>query len=99
MNIDKNLLIRISSNVYDIVKKYGLLIVILISLGIFGFLVLKIRTLADREPSSDLILEKSGQAPSTKVDESIAERVRQLQETNVEVRAIFEQSRNNPFQE
>lgn len=80
-------------------KKYAVFIFVLIGFGIFGFLVFRIRTLANREPSETTVNEKIGQNKPISVDESAVKKVEQLKATNVEVKALFEQSRDNPFQE
>jgi hypothetical protein len=80
-------------------KKYAVLIFVLVSLGVFGFLVFRIRTLASREPSEDVISEKSSKSQPINIDESAVKQVEQLQSANVDVKALFEQSRDNPFQE
>lgn len=83
----------------QIIKKYATFIFIISSLGVFGFLVFRIRTLATREPSESLIEEKKSQNKPISIDESAVKQVQQLQSANVEVQALFEQSRDNPFQE
>lgn len=82
-----------------LLKKYAVFIFVLVSLGVFGFLVLRIRTLAGKEPSETAITEKTDQSRPINIDQSAVEKVQQLQSTNVEVKALFEQSRDNPFQE
>lgn len=83
----------------SILKKYSVILFILLSLGILGYLVTRIKTLANHEPSIEMVNEKLNQNQSFVIDESIVRKIEQLKETNVDVKAIFEQTRDNPFQE
>lgn len=80
-------------------KKYAVFIFVLFGFGIFGFLVFRIRVLSNREPSDTMISDKTSQNKPTNIDESAVKRVEQLQSQNVEIKALFDQSRDNPFQE
>lgn len=99
MNLDVKSLTKIPEKLLPFLKKYGVLIFVLIGLGIFGFLVFRIRTLANTEPSEYQISEKAGESRPINIDKKAVEQVQQLQATNVEVKAFFDQSRDNPFQE
>ncbi len=81
------------------VHKYAVLGFVLISLGIFGFLVYRVRTLVSNEPSDDAVEAKLNETKSVKIDRSSVEKIQKLQATNVEVKALFDQARDNPFQE
>ncbi len=80
-------------------RKYAVLGFVLISLGIFGFLVFRVRTLVSTEPSDDAVEAKLSETKSVKIDRKSVEKIQQLQATNVEVKALFDQARDNPFQE
>lgn len=81
------------------IKKYSVFLFILFGLGVFGYLIIQIKTYANREPSESMIESKSSQNKSINIDKSAVKKVEELQETNVEVKALFEQARDNPFQE
>lgn len=99
MNISLKNLPAVINKLKTFFKQYATFIFILIGLGIFGFLVFRIRTLAGSEPDSSLVDEKTGQAGSISIDKSAVEKIQQLQDTNVQVKALFDQARDNPFQE
>lgn len=96
---DSNPLNDIATKVVSLLRTYSVFLFILVSLAIFGYLVLTIRTLANTEPSESAIAEKSGQEKSTTIDQSSIERIQQLQQQSVDVRTLLNQGRNNPFQE
>jgi predicted negative regulator of RcsB-dependent stress response len=66
---------------------------------IFGFLVFRISQLAQSEPSETAVEEKLQQVKRPKIDEKAVEKIQQLEDTNVQVRSLFKQARENPFQE
>ncbi len=99
MKLDIKNLQKIAVKYLLLFKKYAVFIFVLVGLGIFGFLVFRIRTLSSIEPSEDTISEKASQSQPVNIDESAVRKVEQLQSANVEVKALFEQSRDNPFQE
>jgi hypothetical protein len=82
-----------------LLKQYGVFIFVIGTLGIFGFLVFRVRTLATQEPSESAITEKAGQSRPIGIDKSAVEKIEQLQSANIEVKALFDQNRDNPFQE
>lgn len=71
----------------------------MIVLGLIGFLVFRINQLATAEPSEALIEEKLQTVARPKLDQTVINRIQQLQDQNVEVRSLFDQARNNPFNE
>lgn len=95
--------------VKDIVKKfagvghwfqrYAALLVILIVAASYGFLVWRINTYAGTEPTDDAVTEKLAASRSPKIDQKTIDKITQLQATNVEVRALFQHARDNPFQD
>lgn len=99
MKLDLKKIQSITAKLLTLIKRYAAFIFILISLGIFGFLVIRIKSLVSREPSETTVSEKSNQNKPVNIDESAVKKVEQLKSANVEVKALFEQSRDNPFQE
>lgn len=99
MNLDVKELTKVFQKILGFVKRYAVFIFVLLGLGIFGFLVFRIRTLANHEPSESAVEEKIGDARPITIDQSAVAKVQQLQSTNVDVKALFDQSRDNPFQE
>ncbi len=74
-------------------------ITILIVLGMFGFIVLKIRYYASVQPTQTAVDEKLQGLQRTRIDQAAIDRIENLESTNVDVRALFEEARDNPFQE
>lgn len=98
MNLDVKNLKIILQKAINLAKNNAVFIFILIGLATVGFLVFQIRTLSSLEPDDDLLLEKMGVNKPVRIDEESVEIIKELQDTNVEVKALFEQGRTNPFQ-
>lgn len=76
----------------------GLLFFLLVA-GVYGFVLFRINTLADIQPSEADI---SAQAPTTtipKVDPRVVEQLESLKDNSVNVQTLFDEARANPFQE
>lgn len=80
-------------------RRYSALLFILAIVSIYGFLVFRINSLTQLEPSDDAILEKLNTVKRPKVDQSAIDKINQLQGQNIEVKTLFDQARSNPFNE
>lgn len=99
LEINKTNLNKLADNTISAAKKYGLIIFIITGLLISSYLILSINNLLNKEPSEASIAEKSKLNQATKIDESAVNTIKDLRSANVEVKTLFEQSRDNPFQE
>lgn len=99
MKLDKKQFSAIAQKIVSFLKQYAVLIFILLGLGIFGFLVFRINILSNQEPTDEMVTEKLGQKKPIFINESDVKKVQELQSNNIEVKSLFEQSRDNPFQE
>ena len=70
---------------------------VLIVLLVYIFVVFKINNLAKAEPSSDQTTSAANLIP--KVNQKAISQIQALEQSNTQVRSLFEQARNNPFQE
>jgi hypothetical protein len=73
---------------------FGAIIVVLL---LYVFVVLKINTLASAEPSADQKNVVTASVP--KIDSKVINQIQSLENNNTQVHSLFEQARNNPFQE
>lgn len=65
---------------------------------IFGFLIWKIGTLANAEPSQDDLTEKLTSVVRPKIDPASIKKIEDLKSQNIDIQSYFS-DRNNPFQE
>lgn len=99
MNIDVKQILPKLQALLEKGKKYIVLIVIVIVAFIFSFLVLRIRSYANTEPTEDQVTEKLTTVQRPKIDKNAIGKIQQLEDQNVEVQSLFEQARDNPFSE
>jgi hypothetical protein len=99
MNVDiKNITTRLTP-ILKSLSKYTSLAVLLLFLGLAGFLVLRINQLTGAEPGDDLVAEKLKGVTRPKVDQKAVEAMENLEDQNVNVKALFDEARQNPFAE
>jgi hypothetical protein len=73
-------------------------IFILVVLCVYGFLIFKISTLLQAEPSEAAISEQST-VKRLKIDQNSINKIKELEDQNVGVQSLFESARDNPFQD
>lgn len=99
MNLDLTNIPAIFSKLALKIKGYlGFIVLVLVLLS-YGFLVFQIRNYALQSPDEIRIQEELTSLNIQKIDKASIEKIQRLEATNVEVKALFEQARNNPFQE
>ena len=83
----------------QVVRKYLTLIFILSFMFAYVFLVFRINSLARREPTDDAVTEELKTVQRPKLDQSAVDKIEDLQAQNIDVKALFEEARRNPFDE
>ncbi len=81
------------------VRPYVVLLFFVTIAILFSFLVFRINTLANKEPSDDAVQEKLKTVQRPKIDKDAIAKIQQLQDNSSNVQALFKQARDNPFQE
>lgn len=99
MKLDFKTLLEKAAPLLAFLKKYVVFIFILAVLFIASFFVLRINQYSRIEPSDEAVEEKLQTVQRPKVDKTVLEKIQQLQDQNVPVKALFDQARNNPFNE
>mgnify|MGYP003537540204 CR=1 FL=1 len=80
-------------------KRYVPVIFIVFVSLILGFLITRISTYAQTEPSEDAVTEKLTTVQRPKIDENALKKIEQLEDQNIDVKSLFQQARENPFSE
>lgn len=80
-------------------KGYLGFICIILALGAYTFIVYRIHTIVNTQPSDTEVVERLETVSQPQIDTEAVEKIKQLETRNVEVQAIFEEARDNPFQE
>lgn len=84
---------------FNKLQKYAAVLIFLLFTGIYGYMILKINTLSNPAiDDSDVIAEVKA-LPTPKIDESAVKKLQSLEDNSVNVQALFDQGRTNPFNE
>jgi len=78
--------------------RYKLILAILLIAGAYGYVILRISSLSSAEPTANQVSAVQA-AGVTHVDKHVIDQLRKLEDNSVSVQALFDQKRNNPFQE
>lgn len=78
-------------------QRYSFLLFIIFVSALYGFVLLRISSLSNTEPSLEAINTHVKAARVPKIDESIVKQLESLEDNSVSVQALFDQARQNPF--
>src|SRR5438045_3083172 len=87
------------SPVLSVLSKYKLFTFFMILLLLYGFVVFRINVLNNKVPSDSDVSAKLQNVGSPHLDQSVKDKIQQLQDNSVEVQSLFNSARNNPFNE
>jgi hypothetical protein len=82
---------------YSKYRKHTAFAGVIVILLVYVLVVFKINTLANAEPSDEQETTITGSIP--KIDGKAIGQIQSLESSNTQVHSLFEQARNNPFQE
>lgn len=99
MKLDINNIPVLFSKLKDIVKPYLGFMLILIIMLMYGLVIWQIRFYVTQEPSEIKVAQELTTINIPKVDEEAINRITQLEDRNIQVKALFENARQNPFNE
>ena len=85
--------------VLNFLKRYAVFISIIVVLSIAVFFVFRINQYSRMEPSDQAVEDKLQTVQRPKVDQSVLNKIQELKDQNVQVQTLFDQARNNPFNE
>ena len=80
-------------------RRYNVLLFLAFVALLYGFILLRVNTLTNAEPSSDSVSSQVQAAHVPRIDPAIVKQLQSLQDNSVSVKSLFNQARNNPFQE
>lgn len=80
-------------------KKYLVFIFAMLIFGVLGFFVFRINQYSNIEPSEDSVTEKLQTVQRPRIDQNIVDTIQKLKSQNIQVQSLFDQARDNPFDE
>lgn len=81
------------------VGRYRLFLFILAVVLVYGFILDRINTLSNAQPTPEAIAAQNNPIKKARIDKNVVKQLESLRDNSVNVQALFEQARNNPFQE
>ena len=79
-------------------RPYLLLGFIVFVFLLYGFLMLRLNTLLNTQPSDSDVAQQIDTAKVPHIDETVVKQLESLQDNSVRVKSLFQDARNNPFQ-
>lgn len=99
MKLDLKNIPALFAPVLSKIRQYGAFVVVLLVLGAFAFIIVRINYYATLEPSQAAIDEKVLHLQQTQINQEAIDKIEKLNDTNVDVKALFDEARDNPFHE
>jgi len=99
MNLDLKTIPAKLTPLLNSVKEYSGFIIVLVILIAYGFIIWQIKSYVTQSPSETKVSEEILKLNLPKVDEQAIQTIEQLEDSNIQVKALFENARQNPFVE
>ena len=80
------------------VRRYSFWLFLLLVTVLYGFLLYRINSLSQAQPSSVTVNNEARGSQSLRIDQNVIKQLQSLQDNSVSVKALFNEARNNPFQ-
>jgi hypothetical protein len=98
MSLDIKDIPKKAADILKGLKKYMVFACVILVLAAYGFLVFRINGYVSHEPDNEVVSERLDNLRRPKIDQSTIDKIQQLQDTNIQVKSLFDQARDNPFQ-
>src|SRR4051812_14676305 len=79
-------------------RPYSFVIFIVFTVLVYGFVLMRINTLSNLQPTEDAVSSQAKAAPLLSIDPAVINQIQALQDNSVSVQTLFNDARNNPFQ-
>lgn len=80
-------------------QHYSVLLFVVVVAILYGYLAYTINSLSSAEPAPDAVSSQVKAARIPHIDADVLTQLKKLQDNSVNVRTLFNDSRQNPFQE
>lgn len=80
-------------------RGYSLVVFLIFVAGLYGFLIMRVSSLGDIEPTQVSIDKQVQAGKLPHLDDAIVRQLQSLQDNSVSVQTLFNEARSNPFQE
>lgn len=86
-------------NALGAASRYRVVAFVVIIAAIYGFMIYSISTLSSAQPDESSISNEVTAIRIPKIDQSVVKQLEALRDNSVSVQALFDEARNNPFNE
>jgi hypothetical protein len=93
---------KLQAQLQKVLKKFLKLRVplfLLLIVIVYAYVALRASALANANPSASAIADQTKASATPHIDQATVNKIQQLQDNSVTVRTLFNQARQNPFQE
>ena len=80
-------------------SRYVVVFFLLLLIAVYGFVLLRIESLHNIQPSDASVTSQVQSSATPQVDPTVVQQMQTLQDNSVSVKSLFDQARNSPFQE
>jgi hypothetical protein len=80
-------------------NRYKVVLFVVFVTVVYGLMLFRIETLNSIQPSTDQVAAENNPIKAARVDKKVVDQLQALQDNSVNVQSLFQQARNNPFQE
>lgn len=80
-------------------RRYQVITFIVVLVSIYSLLVFRINLLVSKQPNDSDVTTQLKAVNPPKIDPAVISKIQQLQDNSVEIKTLFNQARDNPFQE
>jgi hypothetical protein len=99
MKIEPKIILSKVLNFVAKLRQYSVLIFFVVVMLAYSFLLMRVNLLLNAQPTPEALSEKLTAVKRPKVDQSVVDKLEELEDQNVEVKTLFEEARRNPFLE
>lgn len=85
--------------VAQLFSRYRILLFLVVVGAAYAFLILRVSTLSNVPPDPDTLSASTKTLATPRIDPATVKKIQDLQDNSVNVQALFDQARQNPFQE
>lgn len=86
------------TDVFTRMHRFGFVIFIVFVALLYGYVLLRINNLSNKEPSQSAISQQVKAVSVPNIDDAVVKQLESLQDNSVSVQALFDQARSNPFE-
>jgi len=96
-DLDMKTLVAKAGLVLEKARRFSVLLFVIFVAVLYGFVLLRINELSNEQPSPDSVTSQVQAAHMPHIDKAVVKQLDSLHDNSVNVQALFNQARSNPF--